>query len=127
MASDESVKVVGLGALIRSLKEAERDIEDLKDANAEAARIVLEEARRGAPRRTGRLSASGRTNRAAKKASVMFGRASVPYAGVIEYGWPAHNIKAQPYLIPAVEHTREQWLGAYEKNLQALLDSVKGA
>jgi hypothetical protein len=95
MASDESVKVVGLGALIRSLKQAERDMEDLKDANAEAARIVLDEARRRAPRRSGRLAASGRTNRAAKKASVMFGRASVPYAGVIEYGWPAHHLAAR--------------------------------
>lgn len=127
MASDESVKVVGLGALVRSLKQAERDMDDLKDANAEAARIVLDDARRRAPHRTGRLAASGRTNRAAKKASVMFGRASVPYAGVTEYGWPGHNISARPYLIPAVEQTREQWLGAYEKNLQAVLDSVKGA
>jgi hypothetical protein len=124
---DESVKVVGLAALIRSLKRAEIDIGDLKDANVAAGQIVLNQARALVPRRTGRLAATGRTNRAAKKASVMFGNARVPYAGVIEYGWPGHNIKPEPYLIPAVEETKSEWLGAYEKDLQALLDSVKGA
>lgn len=124
--TEPTVKVEGLGQLVRTLTAAGKGVEDLKEANQAASRIVLEEARRRVPRRTGRLEATGRVNKAAKKANVLFGNKRVPYAAVIEYGWPARNIGPHPYVSPAAEATRDQWLPEYEKNVQTLLDDVKG-
>lgn len=123
----DAVRVEGLGQLARTLKAAGKSLDDLKEANQSASRIVLDEARTRAPRRTGALANSGRVNNAAKKANVMFGGARVPYANPIHWGWPARHIKAQPFVTTAAEDTRPEWLAEYEKNIQQLLDDVKGA
>jgi hypothetical protein len=124
MSREETVRVEGLGALIRALKAAEVGVDDLKRANQEASRIVLAAAQTRAPRRTGALAASGRVNKAARKANVLFGNARVPYAGVINYGWPARHIKAHPFATDAVEATRAVWLPLYESDLQRILDEI---
>lgn len=126
MTDSDPVRIEGVGELARTLRAAGESLDDLKDANQTASRIVLEEARSRAPKRTGALAASGRVNRAAKKANVIFGSAKVPYASAIHWGWPSHNLKANPFGTTAAERTQPVWLAAYEKNLQQLLDDVKG-
>lgn len=124
---DVAVRVEGLGQLVRDLKAAGGSLDDLKDANQAVSRIVLDDARPRVPHRTGRLAASGRINRAAKKANVLFGSASLPYAGPIHWGWPSRHIAAQPFGVDAAEATQPEWLEAYEREIQKLLDDVKGA
>lgn len=125
MAGDETVRVEGLGALIKALKVAEGDLDDLKAANQSASGIVLNAARPLTPVRTGRLAASGRINKAAKKASVVFGKASVPYANPIHWGWPRRNIKANPFVTTAAAGAQDQWLRAYADDIQRILDTVE--
>lgn len=127
MARDEAVQVEGLGALVKALKAAEDDLGELKEANQAAARIVLDESRPRTPRRTGRLAASGRVNKAAKKASVIYGKASVPYALPIHWGWASRGIEAQPWVLKAAETSRPQWMGAYEAELERIAATVEGA
>ena len=127
MPAAGSVRVEGARELRRTLKRAGVSVEDLKDANAAAGAIVVAAARPTAPRRSGRLAGTIRASRAAASATVRAGGASVPYAGVIHWGWPAHHITAQPWLSEAATSTESAWLAAYEAGVGKLLDTIRGA
>ena len=127
MSSQPGVRVVGAQQLRRTLRAAGRDLTDLKEANARAAAFVAAASRTTAPRRSGRLAASVRGNRAAGRARVSAGGASVPYAGPIHWGWPSHNIAPQPWISEQAEQTQPVWLGMYQDDVQRALDQVKGA
>lgn len=93
------VRVENLTSTIRQLEALGVDVEDLKDAMAKiadyAAGIIKAHTPVGP---TGRLQGDVRGNRAKSKAVVTAGRTSVPYAGPINYGWPAHNIGAAYFM-----------------------------
>ena len=84
-------------------------------------------ARSTGPRRTGKLLGTVRGNRAVGRARVSAGGAATPYAGPIHWGWEAHNIAPNPWISEAAQDTEPVWLGMYEKDVQQLLDDVKGA
>lgn len=92
------VKVEGLQKTVRALENLGVSVEDLKDAFAALAQEGATKAKGYAPVRTGTLAASIRGNRAKNKAVVTAGRARVPYAGAINYGWPSHGIKPNPFM-----------------------------
>ena len=127
MSEDVTYKVEGLGTLLRTLKKAGLDIEELKDANAAAAEMVAAAAMASAPRRTGLLGSSVRGSRKARGATVMAGRASVPYAGPIHWGWPARGIAANPFISDAATSTETRWVAIYQRDVQKALDHVRGA
>jgi hypothetical protein len=121
------VKVDGLRTLRRTLKAAGVDLQDLKQAHAQVADIVLRTAQPHAPHRTGRLASSMRASGTQSAAVVRAGRASVPYAGPIHWGWPKRHIKAQPWIHDAAVASREQWTGKYLAALEHIIDQVEGA
>lgn len=86
------IRTEGLTRLTRELLAMGADVEDLKDVFSDLAARGARIAADAAPVRTGTLSGDIRGNRARNKAVVTAGRSSVPYAGPINYGWPAHNI-----------------------------------
>lgn len=121
-----TVRADGLRQLQRDLRELGDDLSDLKDANARVAELVSAEASRRAPKGpTGRLAASVRGNRAAGRATVQAGRASVPYAGPIHYGWPAHGIAAQPFVTDAAQALESEWTAEYLDAVEAELDKLR--
>lgn len=121
------VSVVGLARLRRDLRRAGEGLDELKAANAAAAAIVAAAAEARAPRGpTGRLAASVRGNKSASRASVSAGRASVPYAGPIHYGWPARGIEANPFVTDAAQATESLWLPAYEQDVERVAGSLDG-
>lgn len=120
------VTIDGLPQLRRQLRQLVGDASDLKEANAAAASIVAAASASRAPRRTGRLAASVRGNRAVGRATVSAGGAAVPYAGPIHWGWPAHHIEAQPFVVEAAQVTEPVWLAAYERDLAKAVDKVGG-
>jgi hypothetical protein len=122
-----TVKIEGARELRRTLKRAGVDVVDLKDAHAAAGGIVAAAGRTSAPRRAGRLAGTVRASRAAASATVRAGGASVPYAGVIHWGWSGHHIAAQPWLSEAATATEAAWLAAYEAGVGKVLDRIKGA
>lgn len=128
MGADTSVRleVDGLRKLRADLRRMGDDLGDLKDANADAARLVAAAAEQRAPKRTGALAASGRGNRAAGRAQVLFGGARVPYAAVVHYGWPAHHIAPHPFVIEAARDTEPEWLQLYQAGIDKALDRVAG-
>lgn len=126
MANETGVRIEGLDELARSMRKAGVDIDELKDAHWRAASIVAARAAQIAPQRTGKLAGSIRAARQVKRARVMAGRTSVPYAAPIHWGWPAHNISANPYMSNAAQQTEPEWTAAYLADVQAALDKVKG-
>ncbi len=92
MVNRTGFRVEGLSQVVRDLQKIGVEVEDLKDAFAKIADEAAQTASSFAPRKSGRLAADIRGNRAKSKAVVTAGRASVPYAGAINYGWPSRNI-----------------------------------
>lgn len=116
----EAVRIEGASELRRALRDVAGGLADLKDAHREVGQIVADRATTIAPRRSGRLAGSVRAARQASGAIVRAGRSSLPYAGVIHFGWPAHNIEPQPFLYDALDDRRNQVIDAYERRINAL-------
>jgi hypothetical protein len=122
------VQVKGGARLRSTLRKAGADLGDLKDANQKVGQFIAQESTPIAPRgKTGRLAGSVRSARQVGRARVLAGNAAVPYAGVIHFGWPAHNIAPQPWIQTTAVATEPTWLPIYEADVQDICDSVKGA
>jgi hypothetical protein len=124
------LQVEGLKQLRRELKAAGVSLQDLKDAHAEVAALVIGRAHftpKNPGRSTGRLAGSVRGSGTQSAAIVRAGRASVPYAGPIHWGWPSRNITAQPWLWDAAQDSRDEWTGLYLTALEKIIDSIEGA
>jgi hypothetical protein len=122
-----AVEVDGLRTLRRDLKKAGVSLQDLKEAHAAVAQQVVRAAAPRAPHRTGRLAASTRGSGQAGAAVVRAGRASVPYANPIHWGWGDRHIKAQPWIYDAAVDSQDQWTGTYLRALQKIIDDIEGA
>lgn len=88
-----TIRVEGLTLVTRQLRRLGLEIADLKDAFSTVAAQGARLAAYFAPKRSGTLAGDVRGNRAQSKAVVTAGRVSVPYAGVINYGYAARNIE----------------------------------
>jgi hypothetical protein len=115
------VEVEGAKELRKALKRMDGRLDDLKDTHKAAAEIVAAAARPLVPVRTGALLSSLRTDRRASGASVLAGRSRIPYAGVIHFGWPGHNIEPQPFLYEALDARREEVAEAYDRKIGELV------
>lgn len=112
------VKVENLRDVQRELRRA-ADSElkkELRAANKEAAEVVAFGAMKNAPQRSGDLAASIRATAGQSSGDVKAGSTSrVPYAGVIHYGWPARNIRPQPFIIKALKERKQQVIEQYQR------------
>lgn len=127
MSRRPAVEVHGLRTLRRTLKAAGVSLQDLKDAHAQVAALVVRAASPDAPRRTGALASSTRGAGTQGGAIVRAGRASVPYANPIHWGWDKRHIKAQPWIYEAAVDSQDQWTGLYLRTLQQIIDDIEGA
>ena len=62
-----------------------------------------------------------------KAGVIRAGSKSVPYAGVINYGWPARRIKPRPFVNNGVASTEGAWQRVYRQFIDKTLNEVKGA
>lgn len=92
MAGTVGFKVTGLSEVVRDLTRLGLEVDDLKGAFSKVASEGARVMGGFVPVRSGRLRGSVRGNKAKSKAVVMVGRASVPYAGPIQWGWAARGI-----------------------------------
>lgn len=121
------VELDGLGDFRRTLRAAGDDLTDLKAANAEAAAVAAEGGRARVPSLSGRLSSSIRTTGTKTTGVIRAGRAAIPYAAPIHWGWPKRNIAANPFLTEGAQATEPKWLPAYLERIETILATVKGA
>lgn len=123
--AEANLKVRGGARLRRTLKRAGVDLSELKQVNREVSNIVAGAAQ--APVQTGRLAATVRAGATQRTAVVRAGRARVPYAGPIHWGWPSRGIVAQPFLSEAATETEPEWTGVYFEQLETVIDKIRGA
>lgn len=74
------------------------EVEDLRDAFARIGEEVKPDYQAATPHRSGRLAGDYRVSKAKGKANLYVGRASIPYAGPINYGWAARNIEPSNFV-----------------------------
>lgn len=114
----EAITITGVKEVIDTLNKLNKDIESNIELNKELSTTLSQKASAMAPVLTGALASSVKGNPSAEKAQIMAGSAAVPYAGVIEYGWPDKNIDAQPYLNPAVNDNMGYIIEKYNDSIQ---------
>lgn len=127
MASDDRIEIAGLGKLAKALKQIDEDLPaELKSINREAAEDVARLARTLVPVRSGRLLASIRAGSTIKSGTVKTGKAKVPYAPPIHWGWAKRGIRPNPFLLDALDRRRDEVEATYVKQLSALTDKAFG-
>lgn len=92
------VQVEGLSRVVRALQQAGVQVEDMRAAMSDIARSVMPIYQQQTPVRSGRLRGDYRPSNAKGVARLYVGRASIPYAGPINYGWPKRNIRARNFI-----------------------------
>lgn len=116
--AEANISIQGVKEVTDSLNKMARELESNIELNKELSTTLSQKASALAPRLTGALASSVVGNPSAEKAQIMAGSAAVPYAGVIEYGWPDRNIDAQPYLNPAVNDNMGYIIEKYNDSIQ---------
>lgn len=131
------VKVEGLPRLRKTLRQAGSDLTELKAVHERVGRIALAGGKRNVPYRTGLLASTLRSSGTKTAATLRAGFARVPYAQPIHWGWPTRPnrakrwrggpIAANPFLSEGATDTEPSWLAEYERALDQILDTIKGA
>ena len=116
------VVVEGLREKVKQLEALGLEVDDLKDAFAAIAAEGANLASRLAPRRSGKLASSVRGNRAKGKAVVTAGRATVPYAGPINYGWRKRSIAPAAFMQRADAQLEDRAAALLEENLNQAIN-----
>lgn len=131
-----TIKITGAKEFRRKLRrfDAELTGKGMKRTHLAAGDLVARRAKAIAPRRSGRLAGDIRVKATTTKADVVVGRASIPYAGPIHFGWnrspqPDRGIwggpiRANPFLFKAIESEAEPVIAAYEDGLNDILRSL---
>lgn len=116
--AEANISIQGVKEVTDSLDKLARDLKSNIELNKELSTTLSQKASAMAPRLTGALASSVQGNPSAEKAQILAGSEAVPYAGVQEYGWPKRNIKAQPYLNPAVYNNLGYIVEKYNDSIQ---------
>jgi hypothetical protein len=123
VSAGETITIDGDENLRRTLGNAEDELESLDQS--ENARLVEQRAKANAPKLTGQLAGSVRAKDLGKGAAQV--SSELIYAPVINYGWPAHNIAAQPFLTEALADSAQLVEAHSQRQAQQILGKVRGA
>jgi phage gpG-like protein len=116
--AEANISIQGVKEVTDSLDKLARQLKSNIELNKELSTTLSQKASAMAPVLTGALASSVKGNPSAEKAQILAGSEAVPYAGVIEYGWPQRNIQAQPYLNPAVYDNMGYIIEKYNDSIQ---------
>lgn len=122
----KALYVVGQKRFVATMRKAGADMDELREVNAQAARVALPAVRSLVPRRSGTLAGSVRTGATKRAGVIRAGRKSVPYAGVINYGWPKRHITGRMFANNGVAQTEPAWTKLYEDFIKKTMSQVKG-
>lgn len=115
------IKVQGLRETVRSLERMGVDVQDLKAAFSAISREVASEATGIVRVASGAARNSIRIANTKNKAVVRAGSARVPYAGVLNYGWPARGIEGDEFLTGPANRDTARKAAQISANLRLLI------
>jgi len=118
---DFAIDAEDIKQLKRKLSRFADGLNDLKIVHSAAAAHVEKEARRLAPTRSFALRDSLRSSGQAKTGIIRVGYKRLPYAAPIHWGWPGHNIKANPFLLEAFKNKQLDVNKTYESGIGQLI------
>lgn len=119
-------RVEGARQLRRTLREAGDDMADLKRAHGDASNVAAQAGAARAPRRSGALAADVRSSGTKTAGIIRAGRARIPYANPIHWGWFQRGIKPQPFLSRGAQASESVWLAIFEQHRDEILSRVRG-
>jgi hypothetical protein len=115
-----TIYVEGLREVLKKLRDAGDDLEDMRDLNHRLGNIVIANAR--VPRKSGELGATLRAGRGKTKAVVRAGYARRgAHAGVVHYGNPHRGTRAQPFLTDALKRVQPLIMAELTKGIDLIL------
>lgn len=121
MNQDVTFRVEGLNKLLRALEKLDDDAkQQFKAAGKLAGEMVAKEARGIVPMRSGRLKDSIKASATGRGAVVKAGKAAVPYAGPIHFGWFRRNITPKPFLYQAADRRVDEVVDQYLAQIYAV-------
>lgn len=114
------VKVEGLNQVLRSMKAAGVDLNDLKPEMRKASTILGDRLRAETPKKSGRMASTIREGTAARKASVKIGRngSKFAYAPVLNY---AKKSRHKGFIERAVKQATPPVLRSLEEGVTNVL------
>lgn len=119
----DTTQVQGLDTLRATMASAQRDLEEMDQADS--ARLVQQRAQARAPKRSGRLAGSVQARDLGKGQAEV--ASSLVYAPVIHYGWAAHSIEPNPFLETAATDSQPLVEAASLREANRILSHVRGA
>lgn len=119
-----SVEVLGAEALVASLHKAAHDLNDMSDPARQTASFLASRGRVDAPRRTGRLAASVHPDNDQHEARVI---SALPYSNRTHWGYARYGQAPQPWLSEGAQRTESTWSRYYDRRVEDVLGTVKGA
>lgn len=123
-----AIHVDGLDDLRRNLRRVkDKELDDeMKAIHAELAREVVAKAQPNVPVKSGALKASLRSAGTVRDAIGRVGKASVPYAAPIHWGWPKRGITGRPFLTDAAQSVERDITERYDQQVADMLEKVIG-
>ncbi len=107
--------------VVYAFGQLDRSARDLSGRWARVGADIKSDAVSLAPVLSGALAGNIRAGKAKTRATVSVGGARLPYAAVINYGWPGHNIEATHFLNDALEKNREPAADEVYREMQKLI------
>ena len=122
------IEVVGLKDLQKQIRKT--GDEDLKKAmkatNVVVANLVIPDAKKNVPSKSGALARSIRATNTVNYAAIRAGSAkAVPYAGPIEWGWPARGIKERKFIRKSISKNYRRIVKKYEDAIDEIGKKLK--
>lgn len=136
MAQPSGIKVEGLRDVLNALKQIGVPTAEVSAASQQAAEIVASTAKTLVPVRSGKLRASIKSRKQARKVLISAGNnSSIPYANPIHFGWyydknnfVKKNILPSPFFAKALGLTRNEVYKTFFININKLYNKYsKGA
>lgn len=126
----DQLRIDGGRKLRSTLKRAGADMKELSKLNKRAAGIVAARAKATAPvgpAKGGHIRPTVRAGATQRAGVVRVGTKAKPYGGPTHWGWPARNIKANPWVTEAAAATEPAFVEVYFDGLKTLLGKIEGA
>lgn len=118
--SGATIRIEGLQEVLKALRAAGDDLQDMSALNHRLGNIVIANAR--VPRDSGEVAGTLRAGKGKTKAVVRAGYASRGrYAGVLHYGDPHRGHRPQPFLTDALRRSQATVLAELTKGIDAML------
>jgi hypothetical protein len=130
MAGVDGIKVQGLEEALRALKAIGTPTAEVSAAAQQAGEIVASMSRTLVPVRSGKLRATIKSKKQARKVLVSAGNnTTVPYANPIHWGWyydknnfVKKNIMPNPFFAKALGYTRQEVYENYFNSINKLFN-----